>query len=513
MNFPSRFKMAVNVLRNKSTRTTLEMNQLLDFLGLSDTKEDNLSEATYFACLKVLSEAIGKLPLKLLQYNDRNGVVTARDHPLYKVLHDRPNPYMTSTTFWSTIEYNRNHFGNAYAWIEGAGNKTRLWILPSNEVEVWYDDACKLADVPDIYYIYSKGGKLYKFGSEEILHFKGSNTLNGITGVSVQDQLKSTIGGNAKAQKLINKMYDSGFTAKAVLNYTGSLSDENAKSFVQGIEDYAKGKLKDQGIENVIPIPLGAKLEPLNVKLADNQFIEVKQYTALQIASAFGIKPYQIGDYTKSSYASAEAQQLSFYVDTLLYIIKQYEEELTYKLLSAEEIESGLHFKFNVAVILRADLRTQIETLSTAVNSFIYTPNEARAMLDKEAKEGGDELLGNGASIPVQYTGCQYTDIGLETGGEVQAVEAETVETDPAEIISIIEAIRSGKITYEQGVAIITVTIGYDEAIARSLLGNPEDYETPEEPIEENPEDNSGEETPNGEESESEDTENDSDNS
>ena len=384
------------------------MNNLLDFLGLSDTKADNLSEATYFACLKVLSESIGKLPLKLLQYNERNGVNVARYHALYKVLHDRPNPYMTSSIFWSTMEYNRNHCGNAYAWIQGAGNKTQLWILPSNEVEVWYDDACILSEIPDIFYIYSKGGKRYKFGSEEIIHLKASNTLNGIKGISVQEQLKTTIGGNAKAQNMINKMYDSGFTAKAVLQYTGSLSDENVKTFVAGIEDYAKGNLKDKGVENIIPLPLGSTLQPLNVKLADNQFIEVKQYTALQIASAFGIKPYQIGDYTKSSYASAEAQQLSFYVDTLLYIIKQYEEELTYKLLSDEEIESGLHFKFNVAVILRADLKTQIDSLSTAVNSFIYTPNEARALLDLESKEGGDELLGNGASIPVRLAGSQY---------------------------------------------------------------------------------------------------------
>ena len=497
--FSQRFKSAVRILFNKSTRSTLEMNQLLDFLGLSDTKEDNLSEATYFSCLKVLSESIGKLPLKLLQHNERNGVTNARKHALYKVLHDRPNPYMSASVFWSTVEYNRNHYGNAYVWIEGAGNKTRLWILPSNEVEIWYDDACKLADVPDIYYIYSKGGKRYKFGSEEILHFKTSNTLDGIAGISVQEQLKTTIGGSLKAQKMVNKMYDNGFTAKAVLQYTGNLSDENTKAFVKGVEKYASGELAEEGIKNVIPIPLGSSLTALNTKLADNQFIEVKQYTALQIASAFGIKPYQIGDYTKSSYASAEAQQLSFYVDTLLYIIKQYEEELTYKLLSTEEIENGLHFKFNVAVILRADLKTQIESLSKAVNSFLYTPNEAREMLDKEALEGGDELLGNGASIPVKYTGCQYTDIEGD-GEEVTPVEEETVETDPAEIISIIEAIRSGKITYDQGVALITVTIGYDDATARLLLGNPEDYETPEpeEPVEdpeEDPEENTDEES------------------
>lgn len=396
----------------------VEWENLATWLGVADTSEDALSEATYFACMKVLSEAIGKLPLKLLKHTETDGVISARDHPLWRVLHDRPNPYMTSTSFWSTVEFNRNHYGNAYVWIEGSGRNTRLWILPSYDVEVWYDDARILADVPDIYYLYSGPSQLYYFGSEEILHFKGSNTLDGIVGVSVQEQLATTVKAGTKSQALLNDMYDSGFTAKAVLQYTGSLNDENVKEFVKGIEKYAKGKLKKDGVENIIPIPLGATLTPLNVKLADNQFIEVKQYTALQIASAFGIKPYQIGDYTKSSYASAEAQQLSFYVDTLLYIVKQYEEELTYKLLSDEDIRKGFYTKFNIDVILRADYATKIQTLSTAVNSFLMTPNEARGKLDLEKVPGGDKLLGNGASIPVEYTGSQYTN-GLvidETG-------------------------------------------------------------------------------------------------
>lgn len=411
MKFSNWFKSKFGSIFHKSDRETIELKNLYQFLGINpDESEKVLSEATYFACMKVLSEAIGKLPLKLMRYNDKNGVETCRKHPLYNILNARPNPYMTASTFWSTVEYNRNHYGNAYVWIQGAGRNMNLWILPSSQVQVWYDDAKILADQPDIYYRYSSGEKIYQFGSEEILHFKSSNTLDGILGVSVQDQLKMTIGGSLKSQKMLNRMYDSGFTAKAVLQYTGSLSDSNVKTFVKGIEKYSAGELANEGIKNIIPIPLGSQLTPLNVKLGDNQFIEVKQYTALQIASAFGIKPYQIGDYTKSSYASAEAQQLSFYVDTLLYIIKQYEEELTYKLLSQDEVDSGYHFKFNVAVILRADLKTQIETLASAVGNFIYTPNEAREKLDLEAKPGGDKLLGNGASIPVELTGSQYNN-------------------------------------------------------------------------------------------------------
>ena len=401
----SKFKIGFN----KSSDTN--NNAFYDFLGVDrNTKEDVLSEATYFACMKVLSEALGKLPLKVYKYNDKNGVEVAREHELYHVLHNRPNPFMTAANFWSTVEFNRNHHGNAYVWIQGAGRDTKLWILPSTEVEVWYDDAKLLADIPDVYYKYSAGGKQYMFGSEEILHFKTSNTLDGLVGVSVQRQLRDTIGGAVKSQKMLNKMYESGFTAKAVLQYTGSLNDDNALTFTKNIENYAKGGLSSKGVENIIPIPLGSSLTPLNVKLADNQFIEVKQYSSLQIASAFGIKPYQIGDYTKSSYASAEAQQLSFYVDTLLYILKQYEEEITYKLLSREDMDNGYFAKFNVSVILRADLATQITTLSTAVNSFLMTPNEARAKLDLGNVDGGDRLLGNGASIPVEFTGSQYTN-------------------------------------------------------------------------------------------------------
>jgi HK97 family phage portal protein len=200
------------------------------------------------------------------------------------------------------------------------------------------------------------------------------------------------------------------------------------QTLISRIEDYQTGK-KGKGAS--IPIPYGFSLTPLNMKLADSQFIEVKQYSALQIASAFGIKPYQIGDYTKSSYASAEAQQLSFLVDTLLYIVKQYEEELSYKLLTPEEQAAGYHIKFNTGVLLRADQKTQIETLSKAVSSFLYTPNEAREKLDLPAKEGGDQLLGNGASIPVQFAGLQY----MQAKPSEQAPEEEepTEEEEPEE--------------------------------------------------------------------------------
>ena len=115
-----------------------------------------------------------------------------------------------------------------------------------------------------------------------------------------------------------------------------------------------------------------------------------------------------MGDYTKSSYASAEAQQLSFLIDTLLFIVKQYEEEIGWKLLNDDEEAAGYHAKFNTGVILRADQQTQINTLTTAVSNFLYTPNEAREKLDLPAFPGGDQLIGNGSTIPITAVGAQW---------------------------------------------------------------------------------------------------------
>lgn len=410
MNFWQRLKTAGAVLRGKNfSRETVELNQLLDFLGVKNVKGEALSEATYFACLKVLSESIGKLPLKIQQYTKDKGIRIAREHLYYRMLNERPNRFMTASTFWDLMELCRDHYGNAYAWIDTRDITTpQLWPMDPEAVQVVYDNACLLKDVPDVYYKYSTKKGVEVYSSEEVLHFKSHLTVDGLVGISVREQLANTIQGNIKAQALLNRMTDSGMTAKAVLQYTGSLSEANVQTLKEGIDRHMQGDLDEKDAKNVIPIPFGFSLTPLNMKLADSQFLELRQYSALQIASAFGVKPYQVGDYTKSSYASAEAQQLSFLVDTLLFIVKQYEEEIAYKLLSDAEAADGFHAKFNTGVLLRVDFKTQIETLRSAVNGFLMMPNEAREKIDLPWVEGGDQLIGNGSTIPITAVGEQW---------------------------------------------------------------------------------------------------------
>lgn len=387
--------------------------KLLQWLGIDrDTPRDKLSEATYFACLKILSETMGKLPLHLLQKTDK-GIVRGEKEGLYSTLKLRPNPYMTSATFWSTVEMNRNHHGNAYVWKRYEGLQVKdLWIMPSADVSIVIDDAGLLGTTDKIWYKYTdkRTGKQHTFNHDEVLHLKTSMTFDGIMGLPVRDILKSTVEGALESQKFMNNLYKTGLTGKAVLEYTGDLDEKAKARLVKGFEEFANGS-KNAG--KIIPVPLGMKLVPLDIKLTDSQFFELKKYSALQIAAAFGIKPNQINDYEKSSYASAEAQNLAFYVDTLLYPLKHYEEEITYKVLSSGLVKEGYYFKFNVNVILRADIKTQMEALAKGVNNMIYTPDEARGFLDLPSEEGGDMLYANGNYIPITDVGSQY-----KKGGE-----------------------------------------------------------------------------------------------
>jgi HK97 family phage portal protein len=389
---------------------TVDMNNpmTMQWLGIDPgISKDKLSEATYFACMKIMSESLGKLPLKMYKSTDK-GIVKSDKTDLYNILKLRPNPYMTSTTFWSTVEMNRNHHGNAYVWNRYNGTKLQdMWIVPSKDVTILIDDSGILGTKDKIWYQYNDAetGKLHTFGSDEVMHFKTSTTFDGITGLSIQETLKSTVEGSLESQKFMNNLYKTGLTGKAVLEYTGDLNKEAKDRLVKGFEDFANGS-KNAG--KVIPVPLGMKLVPLDIKLTDSQFFELKQYSALQIAAAFGIKPNQINDYTKSSYASAEAQNLAFYTDTLLWVLKQYEEEVIYKTLSTKLIDQGYFWKFNVNVILRADMKTQMDALAVGVNNGIYKIDEAREFLDLPMVDGGQQNIVNGNYIPLTSVGQQY---------------------------------------------------------------------------------------------------------
>jgi HK97 family phage portal protein len=403
MNFFSKIK---NLFRNETIN--MDNPKLLEWLGLDpETSKDKLSDATYFACMKKLGEGIGKLPLKMYQSTE-NGIIKSDKSEMYNVLKLRPNPYMSAATFWSTVEMNRNHHGNAYVWCRYIGPKLQdIWIMPTKDVSIVIDDKGILGTKDKIWYKYqdANSGKTYTFNNGEVMHFKTSMTFDGIVGKSVREILATTLTGSLESQNFMNNLYKEGLTAKAVLEYTGDL-DQTAKArLVKGLSEFANGPTN---AGKIIPVPLGMKIIPLDLKLTDSQFFELKKHTALQIAAAFGISPSQINDFEKSSYASTEAQNLAFYVDTLLYNLSQYEQEITYKILSNDLVTKGYYFKFNIGVILRSDLKTQMESLATGVDKGIYSVNDARNLLDLPNIEGGEFNIVNGAYIKLKDVGAAY---------------------------------------------------------------------------------------------------------
>ena len=411
---------------------TLNSQSFLESLGLR-RKRKPTSEVTYFTCLKMLSETLAKMPVKYYQKTDR-GIVEAEQTETSKLLTKRPNPFMTPTVFWNTVEMNRNHYGNAYVYMrkkfirQRYGGEFRiidLWVMQSNCVQIVVDDAGIFAGVGRLWYVYTDptSGRQYVFSTDEVMHFKTSFSFDGITGLPVQQILRDTVSGASASQEFMNGMYESGLTAKATLEYTGELNEGAKEALRKSFEEFGSGA---KNVGKILPVPLGMKLTPLDIKLTDSQFFELKKYTALQIAAAFGVKPNQINDYSKSSYANSELQQLSFYVDTELFVIKQYEEEINYKMETEEGQESGFYYKFNEKVLFRTDSKTQMEYLKNGVGGSIIKPNEARRRLDMPDAEGGDELLANGSIVPLTMAGAAY-----QKGGQTEATaEPEQPEED-----------------------------------------------------------------------------------
>lgn len=416
MGILSRLKNAIGISTEREV-ADLTDGKLLQWLGIDSDKPEVIAETTYYTCLKVLSETMGKLPLKYYKSNPEGGRVREPPNDIGTLLMRRPNPAMSPSTFWTTMETNCQHYGNAYAWIQSRyvrrgkyGGQIRaesIWPMQSDCVEVIMDDVGVFGNAGQLYYKYNdpKTGKEYVFRQDSVLHIKTWLTWDGIMGKSVQDILKDPIYGAGYSQKYLKGLYESGLTASSVLQYTGDLNDQLRKKLVKEYNSLLTGA---ENAGKVVPLPLGMTLTPLNVKLTDAQFIELKKYTALQIAAAFGVKPNQINDYEKSSYANSESQQLAFLVDTMLYRITQYEQEINYKCQTDAEMAAGCFYKFNEKVILRTDAKTQMETLKDGVEHGIYMPNEAREMLDLPPDPHGNVLIVNGNFVPMKDVGAAY---------------------------------------------------------------------------------------------------------
>lgn len=409
MNFFSGVKNKVLSLRRRifnSTESTIRMTDIMElFSGKAYDEISDLGEITYFTCLKTLSESLGKMPVYLMDEN-KNRI---KNHATSYLLQVAPNEIHTPAQLFTYFEYCRNHYGNAYAYIQRNLFHCIEKIIPLDprRVQIWIDNSENFSARGYLYYYTDeRTGKSYWFNQEDILHFKSWVTEpNGYAGKSVREILVTSFSGIKASTKFLSNLYSHGLLANAVVKFTGDLKRESQDLLLNEIEKQARDNDR-----RMITLPIGFDLQKLDLTLADSQFYELKKYSALQIAAAFGIPPFQLNDLEKSSYSNAAMQNLQFYTSTLLYILSNYEQEMNRKLLSQEENSAGLGFKFNVATILRGDVSEQADIIQRLVSCGVYSPNDARRWLDQPPIEGdaGNKYLVNGSMTPLEMAGAAY---------------------------------------------------------------------------------------------------------
>lgn len=346
----------------------------------------DIGEITYFTVLRILSETVGKLPIHVRDREHK--IVPGR---VENILTVRPNRAMTPVQLMSYLEYSRIHYGNGYAyvkWSDVTGEIEAVSALDPRQVRIWVDDTADEL-VPAYYYSYTTmGGQTYFILNEDIIHVRNwhIDDHTRMLGLPVRTTLCEYMDAAKSGQKTQNSLYQNGMISSGVLNYAGDLSDEKQQALLE--------KLRQLGTKNkIIPLPKEWELKPINLSLADSQYLETRKFTASQIAAAFGVNPTQLNDYSKGSYSNAVAQQVSFLQDALLYISRQYEDELTLKLLTEAEIADGVRIDMDTEAILRSTPEALADTLQKLVMGSIMTVNEARDKAGLAPYPGGDKLM------------------------------------------------------------------------------------------------------------------------
>lgn len=392
------------------TKEDIDVDKLLEspvfqnMFGV-DMKKRSFKEATLFTCLRILSDSVSKLPLKVHKENDVD-----EDHYLNTILKLRPNKVMSASTLWRTIEYQVNWFGYSVVAIESVNGKVKSLIpLNMENVTMYVDDIGLLDNKKEpIYFTYEQSGNEYEFHYDEVLYFVGM-TADGISPLPLKKQLKTLLENAEQAHRYTNFYLKNGLHSRGIVKYIGDLSEQNQKE-LQARFNRVAGGIEKAG--QLLPLPLGFDYQSISTSLRDAQFTELQELTERQIASALGVKMHQLNNLERSTHSNIEHQQKEFYVETLQPKLTGYEQEIDYKLLTDEERKNGMFIRFNVDAMLRSSLKERYEAYSAGVQGGYLKPNEARAKENLPPEPEGDKLYFNGNMIPVEMAGQQYSKGG-----------------------------------------------------------------------------------------------------
>jgi len=395
--------------------------------GKNVNERSAMQMTAVYSCVRILAEAVAGLPLHFYKYKEDGSKEKAIDNNLYHLLHDEPNPEMSSFVFRETLMTHLLLWGNAYAQIirNGKGEIVSLYPLMPNKMQVDRDEDGKL------YYTYLRSSDESQLGKSEtvylsprdVLHIPGLG-FDGLVGYSPIAMAKNAIGLAIATEEYGAKFFANGAAPSGVLEHPGTIKDptrlrENWNSTFGGSSNSGKVAVLEEGM----------KYTPISISPEQAQFLETRKFQINEIARIFRVPPHMVGDLEKSSFSNIEQQSLEFVKYTLDPWVIRWEQSLSRSLLTEEE-KRKYFFKFNVEGLLRGDYASRMSGYATARQNGWMSANDIRELenLDKIPKEdGGDLYLINGNMLPLGNAGA-YSNI--ETEKEENKTDEEVLELE-----------------------------------------------------------------------------------
>ena len=406
------------------------------FLGQSSSgkrvnERSAMQMTAVYSCVRILSEAIASLPVHVYKYNDSGGKEKALDHPLYFLLHDEPNPEMTSFAFRETLMTHLLLWGNAYAQIirNGKGDVIGLYPLMPDRMTVDRDEKGHL------YYQYQMSqddaqtmkGQTVILQPKDVLHIPGLG-FDGLVGYSPIAMAKNAIGLAIAAEEYGSKFYANGAAPSGVLEHPGTIKDPARLR-----ESWTQTFGGSSNSNKVAVLEEGMKYTPISISPNEAQFLETRKFQINEIARIFRVPPHMVGDLEKSSFSNIEQQSLEFVKYTLDPWVSRWEQNMMRSLLAADE-KATYFIKFNVDGLLRGDYQSRMNGYAIGRQNGWMSANDIRELenLDRIPTElGGDLYLVNGNLCKLQDAGIFASNGKEENSDETDEVlEVEESGTD-----------------------------------------------------------------------------------
>ena len=394
--------------------------------GKAVTERSAMQMTAVYSCVRILAEAVAGLPLHFYRYKDDGSKEKAIDSNLYHLLHDEPNPEMSSFVFRETLMTHLLLWGNAYAQIirNGKGEVIALYPLMPNKMSVDRDENGKL------YYTYQRSqdeGKeagTVTLSTRDVLHIPGLG-FDGLVGYSPIAMAKNAIGLAIATEEYGAKFFANGAAPSGVLEHPGTIKDparlrENWNSTFGGSANSGKVAVLEEGM----------KYTPISISPEQAQFLETRKFQINEIARIFRVPPHMVGDLEKSSFSNIEQQSLEFVKYTLDPWIIRWEQSLNRALLNVDE-KKTYFFKFNVEGLLRGDYQSRMNGYAIARQNGWMSANDIRELenLDKiSALDGGDLYLVNGNMLPLKDAGAYANKNNKEDSTDEEVLELQKSE-------------------------------------------------------------------------------------